>query len=86
VLAAEVREEPEEEGKAEAEEEAGDNGEVDGGVLAAVDDVAGKAAKAEGEFAGEVEEGAESEEEGAGEEEEFAEIAQGIHEKSIEEK
>jgi hypothetical protein len=78
-LAAEVGEEPEEEGEAEAQEEAGDDGEVDGGVLAAIDDIAGEAAQAEGEFAGEVEKRAHGDEESAGEEEEAAEVAERVH-------
>ena len=78
-LAAEVADEPEEEREAEAQEEASDDGEVEGGVLAAVDDIAGKAAKAKRQFAGEVEKGADGDEEGAGEKEELAEVAEGIH-------
>jgi hypothetical protein len=47
-LTAEVREEPEEERERGAEYEAGDDWEMKGGVFAAMDDVARKAAKAEG--------------------------------------
>jgi hypothetical protein len=43
-----VREEPEEERERGAEYEAGDDWEMKGGVFAAMDDVARKAAKAEG--------------------------------------
>ena len=38
-------EEPEEQRKCGAEDKAGDNGKVEGGVFAAVDDVAGQAAE-----------------------------------------
>jgi hypothetical protein len=51
-------EEPEKEGKSGAEDEAGDDGEIESGVFAAVDDVAGKFAQAEGEFAPEIKDGA----------------------------
>src|SRR4029077_11702747 len=43
-LTAEMGEEPENQGEDCADDQAGDDGEVDGGVLAAVDDVAGKTA------------------------------------------
>ena len=49
-----MREEPEEEREADAEEQAGDDREVESGVFAAMDDVAGEAAEAEGEFTAEV--------------------------------
>jgi hypothetical protein len=52
-LAAEVREEPEDERKDKAEEKASHDGEIEGGVFAAVDDVAGKSSEAEREFAAE---------------------------------
>ena len=57
-LAAEVREEPEEQGKCCAEDEAGDDREIEGGVFAAMDDVAGELSEAEREFATEIEESA----------------------------
>lgn len=52
--AAEVGEEPEEKRKAEAQDEARDEGEVKGGVFAAMDDVAGEATEAEREFSAEI--------------------------------
>jgi hypothetical protein len=55
-LTAEVGKEPEEEGKRGAENEASDDGEIERGVFAAMDDVAGEFSKAEGEFGAEVEE------------------------------
>src|SRR2546421_1240614 len=70
---------PEEERKAEAEDKAGDDREVEGGVFAAMDDVAGEAAQTEGEFAAEVEKGAEEDEQAAKEEKRAAEFAEGIH-------
>ena len=51
---AEVREEPEEEREREAQNEAGDDREIESGVLATIDKVTGEAAKTEGEFAAEV--------------------------------
>lgn len=54
--AAEVGEEPEEKRKNSAQNEASDDGEIERGVFAAVDDVAGQSAEAEGEFGAEVEE------------------------------
>jgi hypothetical protein len=51
-----VREEPEEEGKCCAEDEAGDDREIEGGVFAAMDDVAGEFSEAERESATEIEE------------------------------
>jgi len=80
-LAAEMGEEPEEERKAKAEEEACDDGEIESGVLAAVDDVAGKAAEAKRELAAEVEKSADKDEEGAENEESAAEFTDGIHQR-----
>jgi hypothetical protein len=53
-----VGEEPKEQRKAEAEDEAGDDGEIEGGVFTAVDDVAGEFTETEGEFGAEVQESA----------------------------
>jgi len=55
-LAVEMRGEPEEEGKCCAEDEAGDDREIEGGVFAAMDDVAGEFSEAERESATEIEE------------------------------
>ena len=46
-LATEVGEEPEDQREAYAEDKASDDGKIKGGVFAAVDDVAGKAAESE---------------------------------------
>ena len=70
---------PEEERQAEAEDETGDDGEIESGVFASVDDVAGEAAETEGEFAGEVEEGTGGNEDGAEDQEGAAEVASGVH-------
>ena len=55
-LAAEVREEPEEKGKSGTENQAGDEGEIESGVFAAVDDVSGEFPQAKREFGTEIEE------------------------------
>jgi hypothetical protein len=75
---------PEEERKTEAEEEAGDDREVESGVFAEVDDVAGKAAEAQREFSAEVKQSTDKDQEGAENEEGAAEFAEGIHEESVE--
>jgi hypothetical protein len=78
--ATKMREEPEEEREDSAEEEAGDDREVEGSVFAAVDDVAWKFSEAEGEFCGEVEKSADKDEKAAKEEEEnAAEFAKRLH-------
>ena len=58
-------EQPEQKRKAEAEDEAGKDGEIEGGVFTAVDDVAGEVTEAEGEFGAEVQESADQGEDGA---------------------
>ena len=57
---------PEEEREAEAEDETGDDGEIESGVFASMDDVAGEASETERKSRAENEEGA-------------AEFADGIH-------
>jgi hypothetical protein len=64
-LFANAAEEPKEQRKDEAENETGDNGEVEGSVFAAMDDVAWETAKAEGQLGAEVEECADKHEEHA---------------------
>jgi len=54
-LAAEVGDEPKEEGERGAEDEAGNDGKVESGAFAAVNDVAGELSQAKGELATEVE-------------------------------
>jgi len=80
-LAAKVGEEPKEEREGGAEEEASDDGEVEGGVFTAVDDVTGESAEAEGEFSAEVEKGAGEDKEAAEEQEGATEFAEGVHQK-----
>jgi hypothetical protein len=64
-LTAKVREKPEEQRKGNAENEAGDDGEIESGVFAAVDDVSGELSEAEGELGSEVENGADEHEKAA---------------------
>jgi hypothetical protein len=70
-----VGEEPEEKGKNGTEKKAGDDREIKGGVFAVMEDVAGKSAKAEGEFRAEVEQCADDGEREAKQEKHAAEIA-----------
>jgi hypothetical protein len=78
-LLAELPKKPKEERKTEAENEARDDREVEGGVLATVDDVAAEAAEAQWEFSAEVKQSADKDQEGAENEEGAAEFAEGIH-------
>jgi hypothetical protein len=80
-----VGKEPENERKAEAEDEASDDGKIKRGVLATVNDVAGKFSQTERKFSTEVENSTDEHEEAAEEEECTAEIAEGIHKSIIEE-
>jgi hypothetical protein len=74
-----VGDEPEEERVSGADEEAGDNGKVKRGVLAAVDDVPGKPSEAEREFASEIENSADKDHEAADEEKRASEFAERVH-------
>ena len=56
-------EEPQEQRESGAEDKTGDDRKIEGGVFAAVDDVAGEAAEAQGELAAKVEERAENDQE-----------------------
>jgi len=82
-LTAEMGEEPEEERKSGAENEAGDDGEIESCVLATMNDVAGKFAEADREFAAEIKQRAEDGEENAENEEGASQIADGIHRQSV---
>lgn len=77
--------EPENERKAEAEDETSDDGKIKRGVLAVVNDVAGKFSQTERKFSIEVEKSTDDREEAAEEEEGAAEFAEGIHKSIIEE-
>ena len=76
-----MRNDPKKKTETGAKDEAGDDRKVEGGVFAAVDDVAREAAEAQGELAAEVKERAEEDQEDAKNEEHTAEFAEGIHEK-----
>jgi len=78
-LATEVGEEPEKQAQADTEEQAGDDRKVKCGVLAAVDNVAGQAAEAEGELGTEIENRAEEDQESAEEKKCAAEFTKGVH-------
>jgi predicted transposase YbfD/YdcC len=81
-----VGDEPEEERNAEAEDETSDDGKVKRAVFAAVDDVAGEAAEAQGKFSTEVEKSAKEDEEATEEKKGAAEFTQWVHEESLKEK
>ena len=68
--------EPEKEAQCNADDETGDDGKVKGGVLAAMDDVARKAAKAEGELAAEKEKCANEEQDSSEDEQGSAKFAE----------
>jgi hypothetical protein len=70
---------PEKKTKSNAEQKASGNRKVKGGVLAAVDDVAGKSAEAEGQPAVKVEKKTQSDEDAAENQERAAEIASRMH-------
>jgi len=76
---AEVGEEPEKQAQADTEEQAGNDGEIKGGVFAAMDDVAREAAEAEGELGAEVENRADEDQKSAEEKERAAEFAKWVH-------
>jgi len=78
-LATEMREEPEEERDRGAEYETGDDWKIKGGVFAAMDDVARKAAKVEGQFATKAEKSTGEEKKASKQEESATEFANGVH-------
>lgn len=84
MLAAEVRHEPENERKSRAEHEARDDWEINRGVFAAMNHVAGKSSQAKREFAGEIEKRTKHDEESSEKKKCAAEFAQRIHEESVE--
>lgn len=79
LLAAKMGEEPEQERQNEADDEASDDGEIERGVLASVDDVARKAAEPKGETAAEIKQCADKSTDGAEDEEGAAELAERVH-------
>jgi hypothetical protein len=74
-----VAEKPKKKREDDAEDQASDDGEVKGRVLAADSDVAGEFTQAERELGPEVEEGAQDKEKGAEEQQSAAEFAERIH-------
>jgi hypothetical protein len=85
MLAAEAGEEPEEKRERGAEDEAGDDGEVERGVFAAMDDVARKLAETKGELAAEIKKSAEDDKQSAEKQNTAAKFAQWIHARIIRE-
>jgi hypothetical protein len=83
--ATEVIDQPEEERKTDAEDEAGDDREIESSVFAAIDNVPREAAEAEGRFAAEVEKCTDENDKASEEEERAAEFAEGVHKKIVEE-
>jgi hypothetical protein len=84
-LTTKVVEEPDKEGQDDAENEAGDYGEVKGSVLTAMDDVARETAQAEREFTAKVEKRAKNGQDAAEDQETAADVAKRIHKTIIEE-
>jgi hypothetical protein len=74
-----MREEPEEERKCCAEDEASDDRKIESGVFAAMDNVAWEFAEAKGEFAAEIEDSADEDEEATKDQKSAAEFAERIH-------
>jgi hypothetical protein len=74
-----VGEKPEKKREDRAEEQASNDGKVKGGVLAAVDDVAGEFSKTKGELATEIKETAYEREQPRQEEKGAAEFSERIH-------
>jgi hypothetical protein len=72
--------EPEKESQRQADENRGGDREIKSGVFTAVEDIARKAAEAEGEFGTEVEKEADGRQDQAEDNQHAAEIAEGVHE------
>jgi hypothetical protein len=73
--------EPEEQRERGAEQETGDDWEIERGVFAAMDDVAGKSAEAQRESSAEVKKGTDDSEEDAENKEGVAKFAERIHQR-----
>lgn len=84
-LAAEVRDEPEEEGERDAEEQTGDDWKVERSVFAAVNDVAGQFSQAEWKLVTKVEKGAEKDEHSPKEKKRAAEFPKRVHSRILSE-
>jgi hypothetical protein len=74
-----MREKPKEERERAAKDETSDNGKIEHGVLGAMDDIAGKPAKAEWKFAAKIEQTAGGGENDAEKQQNAAEIASRVH-------
>lgn len=74
-----MREKPEKKREGGAEEQAGNDGKVEGSVFATMDDVAWKSSKAKGELVSEIEKDADQNEKRSEENERASEIAKGLH-------
>lgn len=83
-LPAEVRDQPQQKRKYDAEHDASHDREVKGSVFAAMNNVAGKFSQAEREFAGEIKERAQDDEQPAEKEKRAAELAERVHVESVE--
>jgi len=81
-----VIDQPEEERKTDAKDEAGDDREIESSVFAAIDNVPREAAEAEERFAAEVEKCTDENDKASEEEERAAEFAEGVHKKIVEER
>lgn len=80
MLAAEVGDEPKKERKHDAEEQASDDGEVESGVFALMDDVTGEFSDAEGKPVPEIEKDADQNKKRSEEDKRASEFAKRIHE------
>lgn len=78
-LAAKMIEQPEEQREGQAEHEASDDREVEGRVLASMDNVTGKTAEAEWQAPSKIKECTNQDDQGTSNEESTAEFAHGIH-------
>jgi hypothetical protein len=75
-----VRDEPEEKRERDTEEQTGDDGKVESGVFAAVNDVAGQFSEAEGKLVSEIEKSPEKNEKTCEEKKRAAEFTERVHE------
>jgi len=71
-----VVDDPDDETESDAENQTGDNGEIESGVFAPMDNVAGKTAETEREFAAEIEKRSDENENGAEKEKSASKVAE----------
>jgi hypothetical protein len=86
ILAAKVRDEPEEQRQAETEHNAGHDREVESGVFSTIGNVSRETAEAERKLAAEVEKRTDENDKASEEEEHAADFAERLHKKIVEEK